>query len=238
MKLFPQLHLRPDNFPELQIIVQGHPGSAILDISPYPYKKQVGMKKVSIEEKKYIFDDFFKVEEAYLRFEQFNGKMSPRIRRLNMERGNSVAIVILNKDTDKLIMVSQFRYPTYQNSDGWTIEIIAGMIDPGETPEQTLRRELDEEIGLDLETFEHISVFYPSPGGSSEQIYLYYAEVSGEKAKYKETGGLLSHGEDVKALELSLQAALTKVKSGEIVDAKTIIGVFWLENRRISRLSK
>ena len=191
------------------------------------------MKKVSIEQKRYIFDDFFKVEEAYLRFEQFNGEMSPRIRRLNMERGNSVAIVILNKDTGNLILGTQFRYPTYQNGDGWTIEIIAGMVDPGETPEQTLRRELEEEIGLRIETFESLAVFYPSPGGSSEQVYLYYAEVSGEHAKYKQTGGLLSHGEDVKAIELSLQDALAKVKAGEIVDAKTIIGIYWLENRRI-----
>jgi nudix-type nucleoside diphosphatase (YffH/AdpP family) len=190
------------------------------------------MKKVSIEQKKIIFDDFFKVEEAYLRFEQFNGEMSPRIRRLNMERGNSVAIVILNKDTGKLIMVSQFRYPTYQNNHGWTIEIIAGMVDPGETPEQTLRRELEEEIGLKIENFGHINTFYPSPGGSSELIYLYYAAVSGEQAKYKETGGLLSHGEDVKALELSLEDALDKIKSGEIVDAKTIVGIYWLENSR------
>ena len=189
------------------------------------------MKKVSIEQKRTIFDDFFKVEEAYLRFEQFNGKMSPSIRRLNMERGNSVAILILNKDTNKLIMVTQFRYPTYKNGHGWTIEIIAGMVDPGETPEQTLRRELEEEIGLKIETFGQINTFYPSPGGSSEKIYLYYAEVSGEQAKYKATGGLLSHGEDVKAIEISLQDALAKIKSGAIVDAKTIIGIYWLENR-------
>jgi ADP-ribose pyrophosphatase len=130
-------------------------------------------------------------------------------------------------------MVTQFRYPTFQNGHGWTIEIIAGMVDPGETPEQTLRRELEEEIGLNIETFGQINTFYPSPGGSSEKIYLYYAEVSGEQAKYKQTGGLLSHGEDVKAIELSLDDALTKIRSGEIVDAKTIIGVYWLENRHL-----
>jgi ADP-ribose pyrophosphatase len=130
-------------------------------------------------------------------------------------------------------MVSQFRYPTYENGHGWTIEIIAGMVDPGETPEQTIRRELQEETGLNIKTFEPISTFYPSPGGSSELIYLYYAEVSGEQAKYKETGGLLIHGEDVKAIEISLKDALTKIKSGEIVDAKTIIGLYWLENRQL-----
>lgn len=191
------------------------------------------MKKVSIEQKRYLFDDFFKVEEAYLRFEQFNGKMSEPVRRLNMERGNSVAVLVLNKNNNKLIMVSQFRYPTYQNGHGWTIEIIAGMVDPGETPEQTIRRELEEETGLNIEIFEPIATFYPSPGGSSELIYLYYSEVSGEQAKYKETGGLLTYGEDVKAIELSLEDALAKIRSGEIVDAKTIISIYWLENRHL-----
>ena len=195
------------------------------------------MKKVSIERKRYILDDFFKVEEAYLHFEQFNGEMSPLVRRLTMERGNSVAILVFNKSTEKLILISQFRYPTYQNNDGWTIEAIAGMVDPGETPEESARRELQEEIGANIERFEPIATFYPSPGGSSEQIYLCYSEVSGEQAKYKKTGGLLSSGEDIKVIELSLAEALAKIKTGEIMDAKTIIGIYWLENRRLKERS-
>jgi nudix-type nucleoside diphosphatase (YffH/AdpP family) len=194
------------------------------------------MKKVYIEQKKYILDDFFKVDEAYLRFEQFNGEMSPLVRRLSLERGNSVAIVILNKNTNKLILVTQFRYPTFQNEHGWTTEIIAGMVESGETPEETAKRELQEEIGLNIDTFEQVTTFYPSPGGSSELIYLFYAEVSGVHAKYNETGGLISEGEDVKALELTLEDALTKIKAGEIMDAKTIIGIYWLANRQIKSL--
>jgi nudix-type nucleoside diphosphatase (YffH/AdpP family) len=189
------------------------------------------MKKVSIEQKRYILDDFFKIEEAYLRFEQFNGKMSPLVRRLSLERGDSVAVLIFNHNTGKLIMVSQFRYPTYQYKHGWTLEIIAGMVDPGEKPEETVRRELEEEIGMKIDELEHISTFYPSPGGSSERIYLYYSEVSGSGAKYKQTGGLIGHGEDVKAMEITLEEAQAKIVSGEIVDAKTIIAIYWLENR-------
>lgn len=196
------------------------------------------MKKVSIEQKRYILDDFFKVDEAYLRFEQFNGQMSPRVRRLSLERGNSVAVLIFNQDAQKLILASQFRYPTYKNKHGWTIEAIAGMIDQGETPEQAARRELQEEVGLHVDTLEHVTTFYPSPGGSSEQIYLFYSEVSGKRAKYKETGGILSHGEDVKAVEVSLEEALARIRSGEIRDAKTIIGVYWLENHRIKNGKK
>jgi nudix-type nucleoside diphosphatase (YffH/AdpP family) len=188
------------------------------------------MKKVSIERKRYILDDFFKIEEAYVQFEQFNGEMSPLVRQLTLERGNSVAVLVFNRSTEKLILISQFRYPTYRNNHGWTIETIAGMVDPGETPEEAARRELQEETGLNIDSFEPITAFYPSPGGSSEQIYLYYSEVSGEQAKYKKSGGLLAVGEDIKVIELTLAEALAKIKTGEILDAKTIIGIYWLEN--------
>jgi len=188
------------------------------------------MKKVLIERKRYILDDFFKIEEAYMRFEQFNGEMSPLLRQLTLERGNSVAVLVFNRSTDKLILIRQFRYPTYRNGDGWTIETIAGMVDPGETPEESARRESQEETGLSIDRFEPITAFYPSPGGSSEKIYLYYCEVSGEQAKYKKSGGLLAVGEDIKVIELTLAEALAKIKTGEIADAKTIIGIYWLDH--------
>jgi nudix-type nucleoside diphosphatase (YffH/AdpP family) len=194
------------------------------------------MKKVLIEEKKLVLDDFFKVEEAHLRFEQFNGEMSPLLRRFSFERGNSAAILAFNLDTQKIILTNQFRYPTYGNGNGWTIEVIAGMVDKGELPEESAQRESMEEAGLTVSTFEHINTFYPSPGGSSEQIFLYYAEVSGEYAKYNKTGGLIKEGEDIQSFEISLEDALDKIKTGEIRDAKTIIGIYWLENRHVKNL--
>lgn len=193
------------------------------------------MKKVLIEQKKDIFEDVFKIEEAYVRYEKFNGEMTGVVRRISLERGDSVAVLILNLNTNKIIMVSQFRYPTYHNGDGWLVEIVAGMVDPGETPEETVRREVQEEIGMKIARLEHISTFYPSPGGSSERIHLFYTEVSGESAIYKGSGGLISEGEDVQADEIALEEALSRIKSGGIVDAKTIIGVYWLENRLLKK---
>lgn len=193
------------------------------------------MKKVSIEQKRYLLNDFFKVEEAYLRFEQFNGEMSRQIRRLSLERGDSVAILIYNTTTEKIILINQFRYPTYQHGDGWIIETIAGMVDHKEGPEETARRETQEETGLHITAFEQIATFYLSPGGSSERIFLYYSEVSGEHAKYESTGGLLHEGEDIEVIELSLPEALAKIRSGKILDAKTIIGIYWLENQLLKK---
>ena len=190
------------------------------------------MKKVSIKKTRYILEDVFKVEEAHLRHEKFNGKMSDLVRRISLERGDSVAVIIFNLDTKKIILVSQFRYPSYKSGHGWLIEAIAGIVDPNETPEESAKREVKEETGLNISKLEKISTFYPSPGGSSERIHLFYSEVSGESAKYKESGGLISEGEDIKAMELSLEEALSEIKSGEIMDAKTIIGIYWLENRQ------
>ena len=194
------------------------------------------MKKVLVEEKKYVLDDFFKVEEAHLRFEQFNGEMSPLIRRFSFERGNSAAVLVFNLDTQKIILIDQFRYPTYDKGHGWITELIAGMIDPGESPEESARRELKEESELTISAIEHVCTFYTSPGGSSEQIFLYYAEVSGEFAKYSKTGGLRNHGEDIISFEISLEDALNKIKTGEIRDAKTITGIYWLESQQLKKL--
>lgn len=189
------------------------------------------MKKVLIEKKKYILDDFFKVEEAYLQFEQFNGKMSPLVRRFCLERGNSVAVLVFNLNTNNLVLISQFRYPTHKGGHGWIIEAIAGIIDPGETPEEAARREVQEETELNISSLERIATFYPSPGGSSEQIFLYYSEVFGETTIHNNSGGLVNEGEDIMSLEISLEDALGKINSGEIIDAKTIIGLYWLENQ-------
>jgi len=195
------------------------------------------MKKVLIKKKRNVLDDFFKVEEAYLQFEKFNGEMSDTVRRFSLERGDSVAVLTFNRHTNKLILISQFRYPTYKNGHGWTIETIAGMMDPGETPEETARREAEEETGLNVTALEHITTFYPSPGGSSELIFLYYSEVSGESKKRDNTGGIISEGEDIISLEISLEDALGKIRSGEIMDAKTIIGIYWLENQLLKKKS-
>ncbi len=194
------------------------------------------MKIVNIIEKKLVLDIFFKVEEAQVQYELHSGGLSKPLSRLSLNRGNSVAVLVFNKDTQKIILINQFRYPTYQNGHGWVTETIAGMVDPGENAEESARRELLEESGLVVSTLEHISTFYPSPGGCSELIYLFYAEVSGIYAKYNKAGGLISEGEDILTLEMTLEEALEKIKSGELMDAKTIMGIMWLENRRLKNL--
>lgn len=188
------------------------------------------MKKVIIESKKRIFDDFFKIDEAHLRYEKFDGRMSPVVRRLNFERGDSVAALIFNTGTRRLILVNQFKYPAFEKGQGWMTEAMAGMINEGEDPESAARREVLEETGYSPRSLEHIYTFYVSPGGTSERIILYYAEVD-DDCKTGPGGGVASEDEDIVNVEMTLEEALVQVESGDIADAKTIIGILWLHKR-------
>src|SRR6266571_991381 len=189
------------------------------------------MNKVEIKSKRLIFNDFFKIQEAILRYLRFDGKMSEPVRRLVFERGDAVAAIIFNRDTQKVLLINQFRYPTYEKGPGWMQEAVAGILEPNETPEDALRRELIEEIGYRAGDLTHISTFYVSPGGSSERITLYYAEV-GETDRIAAGGGLASEGEDIQFTEVALPELWSALDAGEIMDAKTIIGAMWLRRKQ------
>src|SRR5207245_10055937 len=115
------------------------------------------MKHVEILNQRVVFDDVFKIEEAMLRFERFNGQMSEPVRRLVFERGDAAAALLLNRDTQKVILIEQFRYPTYKKGPGWLWEVVAGIVDQGEQPQETIRREVREEIGYKVDDLHPIA---------------------------------------------------------------------------------
>ncbi|GAC1359827.1 MAG: ADP-ribose diphosphatase [Ktedonobacteraceae bacterium] len=189
------------------------------------------MDNVEIQSKKLVFDDKYKVEEATIRFQRFNGQMSKPLRRLVFHRGNSAAAILWNRDTQKVLLSNQFRYPTYEQGPGWMSEVVAGIVDENETAEETIRREIEEEIGYKVATsITHIATFYVSPGASSEQISLYYVEVSNADRVGK-GGGLVSENEDIKLEEWSPTDLWRALESGTINDAKTLIAVQWLQKK-------
>lgn len=187
------------------------------------------MKKVDVQLKKRVFDDFFKIDEAVVQFEQFNGQMSSPVRRLNFERGDAAAVLIFNKEAQKVILVNQFRYPTYEKSGGWVIEVVAGMLDKKETPEECIRREVTEEIGYQVKHLIPIHTFYTTPGGSSERIFLYYAEVT-DSDRVSPGGGAVTEHEDIQIVEFSLPDLWEALDTGKLMDAKTLIALLWFKN--------
>lgn len=182
--------------------------------------------RVEILSERRVFDGYFKVEEARLRYETFAGGMSPEIVRLSLERGDSVAALLYNRDSDRLVFTRQFRYPSWSRGDGWLLEVAAGVIEPGGTPEDTLIREVFEETGYRIENPHLIGVFYASPGRSSERVFLYYAE-TGNAGKAGPGRGVATEGEDIELVELSPEEARRMMASREIQDAKTMIALYW-----------
>lgn len=181
------------------------------------------MDKVRTVEKRRVFDDIFAIDEAVVEYLLHDGSWSPPRRQLCFERGDSVAALLLNRETGNLIMVNQFRYPTYEKGPGWLIEIVAGGFDV-ESPEQAMAREIREETGCEVENLEHISTFYVSPGGTSERVILYYGEVTGCEGR---TSGLGVDDEDIEVIEKPPEELWQEFLSGELQDAKTIIALLW-----------
>ncbi|MCB0223274.1 MAG: NUDIX hydrolase, partial [Anaerolineae bacterium] len=122
--------------------------------------------------------------------------------------------------------------PTYANGQGpgWIVEVMAGMLNPGEDPQQAIRREIMEEAGYQVNELTPIATFYPSPGGSSECLFLYYAEVD-NRHKIASGGGLAVEHEDIEIVEYSLPEAWQALAAGQIVDAKTLIALMWLREK-------
>jgi len=188
------------------------------------------MKRVEVLQRRRVFDDVFKIDEAEVRFEQSSGEMSPPVRRLSFERGDSVAAVVWRRDTDELLFTEQFRFPTLEKGSGWLVEVMAGVIDPGETAEDAVRREIEEELGYRVVRVESIATFFVSPGGSSERIMLYFVDTTGA-SRISAGGGLATEHEDIRVVTMSRDDARRALHEGRFTDAKTIIGLQWFFNR-------
>jgi ADP-ribose pyrophosphatase len=182
--------------------------------------------RIRIIERRRIFDDIFAIDQAILEHRRDDGSWSEPKRQLCFERGDSVAALLVNRQTGNLVLVSQFRYPTLEKGPGWLAEIVAGGLDEGETPEAAMIREIREETGYEVERLEHITTFYTTPGGSSERLILFYAETSGQGARETRTG-LGVGDEDIEVFEVSPADLWRRFESGELQDAKTIVSLLW-----------
>ncbi len=194
----------------------------------------------------YSFGDLFRVVRARLQHRRFDGSMSELITRINFERGDSVGVLLYDPQDDAVILVRQFRYPVYaslnpeqQAGDGvkkaWILEIVAGMVDEGWTVTEVANKELLEEAGFALKgRLQPITTIYPSPGGSSERIPLYLAEVD-YRSRVAAGGGVAAEGEEIQIVVLPFHEAMDMVASGEICDAKTIIALQHLALQKASK---
>lgn len=110
-------------------------------------------------------------------------------------------------------LVRQWRYPLGR----YSLEIAAGRIEPGDTPDQTAARELEEEIGYRARELRRIGEFNVAPGYCEERLFVYLA--TGLEASRQK----LDDDEEIEVVRMPFSEALARVHSGEIDDAKSII---------------
>jgi ADP-ribose pyrophosphatase len=189
-------------------------------------------KKVEIISQVEVFNKgIFRIIEAHLRYQRYDGKMSDEIVRLSLERGDSAAALVHDSSDDVIVMTEQFRYPAHKKGPAWIKELPAGTVDEGESATDTMAREICEEIGYAITSLRNIATFYVSPGGTSERIHLFYTKVDGTD-RVSVGGGLTREGEDIRVVRVPVTEALADLDSGRIVDAKTIIALQWFALHR------
>ncbi|MCL1078323.1 NUDIX domain-containing protein [Parashewanella spongiae] len=189
---------------------------------------QFNYTHVQLIEKKTVFKGFFKVDEYCFKHRLFAGGWSQPIRREVFERGDAVVVLPYDPVTDKVILIEQIRIPSLrEKGTPWMFELVAGMVDKHRQPEQVANDELFEEAGVKANSLIPISQIFASPGGTTELFYFYWASVNANDAKG--IHGLDIENEDIRVHAIDRESAYRMVKSGEISNAASVIGLQWLQ---------
>lgn len=141
------------------------------------------------------------------------------LREVVRQRGSVAALPVL--DDGRLVLVRQYRYAV----DALVWELPAGRRDPGETPEEGARRELEEEVGLRAASLEPLLVFWTTPGFCDEVMHLFRA------TDLKTVPARPEADESIEQATFTLDEAMAMIGRGEIREGKTLVALL-LELRR------
>lgn len=187
-----------------------------------------------ISEQKTVYDGFYKIESVKYSHSLHSGDITGPIAVELFVRGDVVGLLPYDPVTDQVALIEQFRIGAMHNKpDPWLVQIIAGMIDTDETPEQVVIREAKEEAGIDLVDVQLISRYIASPGASTEEVFVFYAET--DLSQVGGTHGLIEEDEDILVKIMSADEAIALLDSGQIKNALSIIALQWFKLNRQTR---
>jgi ADP-ribose pyrophosphatase len=183
-------------------------------------------------DKTVLSDGFFPLILCKIRHTLFAGGMSRPFSREVMLRRPVAAVLPYDPIRDAVVLIEQFRAGKLLSGaeDPWMVEIVAGIIEPGETPEEMARREAVEEAGCAIGTLEPLPGFYPSAGGCSEYVHMFCGRVDS-----RGLGGIhgLDHeDEDIRVTVVPTDDALARLARGEIDSAIALVALQWLALNR------
>lgn len=186
---------------------------------------------VEVIEKTVPYKGYFRLERYVIRHRLFGGAMSKPLVREIFERGHAAAVLPYDPKRDEVVLIEQFRPGAFvAGLDPWIVEVVAGIVEAGETPEGVVRREAVEEAGVTIRRLERIGMSIVSPGGSSETLTLFCGEVDASGAGG--VHGVAHEGEDIRVFVSTATDAFDRLGSGEIIAAPAIMTLQWLATNR------
>lgn len=187
-----------------------------------------GHEDVEVDKKELVYDGFFKMQRYQLRHRLIEGGWCKTLTRECFDRGPSVGVLLYDPYKDSVVLVEQFRIGALEGNEGpWQLELVAGILEKGESPEDVVHREAIEEAGSDVLALEYIYEYYPSPGGSNEKLYLYCGGI--DSTDVGGVHGLEEEGEDIWVQVFTREEAWNIMQENYIHNAATIIALQWLQ---------
>ncbi len=190
-------------------------------------------RDVAVETERHPHTGYFSLQDHDLRFRRFDGALSAPVRRAGFVGGDAATVLPWDPALDAVLVVEQFRAGPFYRGDPhpWTLEPIAGRVDPHESPEDCVRREAQEEAGLHLGRLHRIADYYPSPGAVTEFVYSFVAEAE-LSGRGGEVGGVDAEHEDIRSHLIAREEIMALVASGEVATGPLILSLYWLEANR------
>ncbi len=179
-----------------------------------------------------LFDNWATLKRVTYEYSTSDGKWETQKREV-YDRGNGAVILLYNRKQKTVILTRQFRLATFLNGNttGMLIEACAGLLDD-ESPEEGIKRETEEETGYKINKITKVFESYMSPGSVTEILYFFIAEY-GSDMKVNIGGGVAHEQENIEVLEMKFIDAVRMIETGEIMDAKTIMLLQYLQLRNI-----
>lgn len=185
-------------------------------------------KDLQILTKEPLYRGFFECNQYTLKHKLFAGGWSPEIKREIFERGHAAAVLLYDVKKDCVVLIEQFRFGAIETEQSpWLLEIVAGIIEPGEKSIDVIQREAEEEAGLTIQSSQFIMNCLLSPGGSTEHIDIFIGSVDSTQAGGLH--GLAEEGEDIRVHVVPAETAYQWVSEGKINNSAAVIALLWLQ---------
>jgi ADP-ribose pyrophosphatase len=184
-------------------------------------------KKYQTVTRETLFQGYFRMDRLRIKHELFAGGWSEPFTREIFDRGGRAAAVLpYDPKSDKLILIEQFRAGVMAGGEyPWITEIVAGIIDGNEAPEDTARRDAFEEAGCSISELHKIADYFTTPGCASEHITVFAGRTTAPE--HNVIRGVPHENEDIRVMVVDAAQAISLLYGNKIRDALTLIALQW-----------